>query len=253
MCTKRIDMTGMRFSRVTAIRDVGRSSSRDRKWLFSCDCGETFEANGYAVRIGKVKDCPTCARGRVTEAHIKHGKSETPEFKIWTDMHTRCYNPNANCYKDYGGRGISICKQWRESFKSFLSDMGLRPSLKHSIDRINVNGDYSPDNCRWATPSQQARNKRNNVLITIDNETKTLTEWAKHFGVGVAAASIRHKQGHIGMAIFSTTVKQITHLGITDTIAGWSKRTGIKGSTINMRISKYGWAIHDALTKGATL
>jgi hypothetical protein len=105
------------------------------------------------------------------------------EYRTWSSMKVRCYNQNDAGYKNYGGRGIKICDRWRYSFKSFLDDMGPRPSPEHSIDRINVNGNYEPLNCRWADPIQQASNKRSTILIEYQGQKKTLPEWCRHFGL----------------------------------------------------------------------
>ena len=246
------DMTGQRFASLVAVRIVGRASSGDLKWEFLCDCGATFEANGYYARAGKITTCPTCATERTRAANLKHGMTESREFEIWTGMHTRCYNGNAKSFQSYGGRGIAICDRWRESFENFYADMGPCPSVKHSVERLDNNGNYEPDNCVWATATQQAGNKRNNVRVTIDGETRILSDWARHFGVQLPTASLRHKQGLRGMALFTTTKQQLTHNGVTDTVAGWSHRTGLKPSTISMRINQYQWPVDRALTQGAS-
>jgi len=183
----------------------------------------------------------------------KHGMSGSPEFGIWTDMQTRCYNPNFKDFKYYGGRGITVCELWLNSFEAFYGDLGPRPSLRHSIDRKDSDGHYAPDNCRWATAEEQANNKSNTVRITLNGITKPLAEWCKERGVKRPAAWLRYKDGIRGEAIFSPRCQQITHNGVIDTVSGWSKRTGLKATTITMRITKYGWPIEQALTKGATL
>lgn len=252
MNAKVIDMAGKRYSSIVAMHVVGRSTSGDLKWQFQCDCGTEFQANGYYARIGKIVSCPVCAAERTRLASVKHGLTETPEFEIWTGIHTRCCNPKSTAFKNYGGRGISICDRWKDSFSNFLADMGKRPSPIHSIERSDNEGNYEPGNCYWATPYEQANNKRTNLKVTIDGVTKNLSEWARQFNVQVSTASLRHKQGLRGIDIFTSTVKHINHQGITDTVSGWSKRTGIKPSTISMRLNSYGWPIHKALTKGAT-
>ena len=105
--------------------------------------------------------------------------SHTPEYEIWQGMRKRCTNPNTRAYKYYGGRGIKVCERWMDSFESFFADMGKRPSPTHSIDRIDNDKDYSPDNCRWATKTEQSRNQRRNHLLTLGGETLTLAEWAE--------------------------------------------------------------------------
>src|SRR6266436_4499546 len=108
---------------------------------------------------------------------VTHGLTETADYASWCDMLTRCYNPRFNGYKYYGGRGITVCERWRHSFENFLADMGVKPSLKHSLDRIDCNGPYSPDNCRWATRLEQNANQRRIKLYTFGGETRHLKEW----------------------------------------------------------------------------
>jgi hypothetical protein len=107
-----------------------------------------------------------------------HGMSRTPEYQAWGAMFTRCYNTSVPKYKHYGGRGIVVCDRWR-SFEVFLADMGSRPSPKHSLDRIDVNGNYEPTNCRWATMVMQVNNKRTNHFITLGDVTLTIAQWAR--------------------------------------------------------------------------
>jgi hypothetical protein len=110
-------------------------------------------------------------------------------------MINRCNNVNVNCYEEYGGRGISVCDQWKKSYTSFLKDMGRKPTAKHSIDRIDSNANYTPENCRWATPKQQARNTRRNRMITYNGETRCLAEWAEILGFNYSMVSIRVYRG----------------------------------------------------------
>lgn len=255
MNAKVIDMTGNRYAGLTAVRSCGKTSSGDLKWLFKCRCGTEFEANGYYARSGKITSCPTCAGERSKIASVKHGMSGTPEFSTWTDIQTRCYNPKTKSFSDYGGRGIRVCDHWLLSFENFLTDMGVRPSAGHSIERNDVNGNYEPNNCRWATMSEQARNKRNTRFIEVNGVTKRLQEWAEQTGLTASAIHLRVKAGVVGSALIAPSQRKgrIAFKGVTDTYAGWEKRTGLKASTIAMRITKYGWPITKALTQGASL
>ena len=246
-----IDMTGNRYASLIALRPSGSAKSGDLKWQFRCDCGSEFEANGYYARSGKIISCKKCGLERTRIASVKHGLSETPEFYIWTGIHTRCYNQNATSYKNYGARGVVICDRWKDSFENFLLDMGERPSNNHSIDRIDNDGNYSPENCKWSTPKEQANNKRNNVKVTIDGVTKNISAWKHEFGMNVSAASFRRVHGLSGRNKAISTVRQIVYGGVSDTISGWSKRTGIKPTTIAMRIN-YGWTMERTLTHGAS-
>ena len=111
-----------------------------------------------------------------------HGMSRTPEYQAWRNMKKRCFNPNTKQYSDWGGRGITVCDRWKNSFENFLADMGLKPTPKHSIDRINNDDDYCLDNCRWATKAEQYNNRRSNRFITIDDDTLTIVQWEKKMG-----------------------------------------------------------------------
>ena len=112
-----------------------------------------------------------------------HGMTKTPEYRAWIDMKNRCFNPNHKRYSDYGGRGIAVCDRWL-NFKNFIEDIGSRPTAKHSLNRIDNDSDYCPDNCKWSTRVEQENNKRSNKpLITIGNETKTIAQWAKKMSI----------------------------------------------------------------------
>jgi len=111
-----------------------------------------------------------------------HRMSRTPEYYSWRAMKIRCFNPNYPRYSDWGGRGITVCDRWKNSFENFLADMGTKPSPKHSLDRIDNDSDYSLKNCKWSTRVEQANNQRTNHLITIGNETWTIAQWAKKMG-----------------------------------------------------------------------
>jgi hypothetical protein len=117
---------------------------------------------------------------------VSGGKS-SPEYKAWDSMRQRCSNPNNPSFKNYGARDIAVCDRWLHSFESFFADMGKRPTPQHSIDRIDVNGPYSPENCRWATPIEQQSNTRANRLLTVGGVTQTMTEWSRRSGVPVSA------------------------------------------------------------------
>jgi hypothetical protein len=117
-----------------------------------------------------------------TQSRIAIRHNPTPTYQSWRHIFQRCYNPKHNAYNRYGGRGIKVCDRWLESYENFLLDMGERP-IGMYLDRIDNNGDYTPENCRWATPKEQARNKRNNHLLTYNGETRCLAEWAEITGI----------------------------------------------------------------------
>jgi hypothetical protein len=131
-----------------------------------------------------------------------HGESkpQTSEYMAWAGMIKRCYNPRTKKYPGYGGRGIAVCPEWRESYQTFLSDMGRKPTPKHSLDRYpNNDGNYEPGNCRWGTPEQQMQNTRYNRLLTINGVTHCHSEWARRLGVGDTFLRYRLERGMAAM------------------------------------------------------
>ena len=149
---------GDRFYRLTVI---GRSDRRDGKntcWHCRCDCGRETVVSTGQLRRGTSKSCG-CLAIELARARKEHGMADTPVYRVWQAMKNRCYNPKQRAYPYYGGRGISVCGRWRESFSSFLSDMGMPPTGM-SLDRIDNDGNYEPGNCRWATTLQQRHNRR---------------------------------------------------------------------------------------------
>lgn len=152
---------------------------------------------GFLVYPSRLKHCPTpcCSLRCASDLRIKkHGMSYTSEYRIWSGMRSRCENPSRHEFPNYGGRGIMVCPEW-SSFNRFYADMGPRPSLRHSLDRIDNDGPYSPENCRWATPSQQLRNRRNNVLLTYEGRTATLSEWSEILGINRSTMAGRVNDG----------------------------------------------------------
>jgi hypothetical protein len=172
------DLTGRRFGRLIVI-GLGPARSGSRTWLCRCECGNTKAALSGNLRSGKTKSCG-CIRVQANqERNTTHGLALTPEYRVWLHIKGRCHTPTDANYQNYGGRGISVCQRWRDSFESFYSDMGPRPSARHSIDRVDNNGNYEPGNCRWATKKVQCRNQRTSRLLTFGGKTMTAAEWGE--------------------------------------------------------------------------
>lgn len=196
--SKSIDLTGNKFNRWTVLeRAMPNSKHRLARWVCKCDCGAMRIVLGGGLRSGASKSCG-CYR---IERTTKHGESRitnghpSKEWVAWGHMKSRCLNLNDPYYKDYGGRGITICDRWLSSYVNFLEDMGRCPK-NLTLERINNNGNYEPTNCKWATMREQNRNSRNNVWITAPNgERKILADWAKKLGVSNTNWTYWRKKG----------------------------------------------------------
>ena len=183
---RRADLTGQRFGHWVALQYAGSI-----KWLCRCDCGAVQTVHTGGLVYGNSTRCWECKR----EAKKTHGLSETPEYKIWGGIIKRCYNPRNRAYRLYGGRGIVVCDRWRHDAAAFVADMGPRPSTRHSVDRIDNDGPYSPENCRWATYLEQGQNTTRSRKITHDGETLTAAAWARRLGVTWGAVEQRLSRG----------------------------------------------------------
>ena len=172
------DITGQRFNRLIALRlDRYDPKSHQSYWIFQCDCGNKKVLSLGGVAGETTKSCG-CYNAEVSGARKRtHGKSRTKVYGAWCKMKERCYKPNTLEFEHYGERGIIICDRWLESFENFLADMGEPPTPKHSIDRIDNDGNYEPGNCKWSTSTQQTLNYRRNLLITYRGQTKPLKMW----------------------------------------------------------------------------
>lgn len=163
-----INMIGFKFGEWTVISRSVESKNKDAYWKCICTCGNTSEVSGSSLRRGLSKQCKECHINKnIKKTGLSRNKKST--YSIWSSMKDRCLNKNNKNYMRYGGRGITICESWLESYENFHNDMGERPK-GYSIERINGDGNYSPENCRWATMTEQNRNRCNNKLI-LDTET----------------------------------------------------------------------------------
>lgn len=181
----------------------------------------------------------------------KHGGTNSPEYGCWKNMKQRCYDSNSKDYPEYGGRGIKVCKRWKDSFSNFLADMGPRPSSRHSIDRLDGSKDYSPENCRWATPRQQANNTKRNVRITHNGMTLTVAQWSRRLGIPAGRIHERLGYGWSSDKILSTEEfdrKEVylTYQGETLNLTEWAKRLGVQSQLLGVRVRR-GWSVERVL------
>lgn len=171
------DIRGHRSGRLLVIDYIGQ-----RRWACRCDCGTLCVVRTGDFHQGSSRSCGCLARELAAKRLRTHGASSTPEWLAWKTMLERCNRPSHPAYSNYGGRGITVCQRWQDSFEHFLEDMGKRPGSRYTLDRISNSQGYCKENCRWATYETQCNNKRTNRRIQIDGETKTVAEWSRHFG-----------------------------------------------------------------------
>lgn len=179
------DETGKRYGRLTVVGKHHQDARKEWYWLCECDCGNKAIVSGNKLRTGNTKSCGCLQEEHRREGfHKTHGKSETPLYIAWLNMRSRCYNPGNIMYSNYGGRGIAVCDEWRQSSEAFMrwaEANGYKDGL--SIDRIDVNGNYEPNNCRWVTKKRQYLNRTDSHLITAFGKTQTIKEWADESGI----------------------------------------------------------------------
>ncbi len=174
---------GQIFNRLTVIGATDRRTGNKTIYECKCSCGNVVFTDKYKLSSGHTKSCGCFKLDNLSAIKFKHGMLTTPEYKAWASMKQRCYNDRDKRFPYYGGRGIKICESWINSFESFYSDMQQRPTSKHSLDRIDVNGNYEPNNCRWATTNQQAANRRDTTKYHFNNELMALSYIAKLAGI----------------------------------------------------------------------
>jgi hypothetical protein len=186
---KFIDLTGQRFGKLTVAARMPSSRTGQTRWLCHCDCGKAKIVQAGNLKTGHVASCGCLAR---------HGLTKTPTYASWTAMINRCTNPRNPNYPNYGGRGITVCERWRNSFLDFLDDVGERPSLEHSIDRINNYGNYEPGNCKWSTATEQNNNRRRprrGVILEHGGEVHCIRDWAALTGIKEMTLGHRIRKG----------------------------------------------------------
>lgn len=179
------NMSGLKFGRLTVIDRTENTVQGQAQWNCICECGKIIKARGFCLRSGHTKSCGCLSVDVSTKLNTSHGMSNTKEYSTWQSIKYRCYNEKSEYYEIYGGRGIVVCDRWLESFKNFYEDMGDAPTEDHQIDRINTNGNYEPDNCRWVTSQQNSQNRRNksNSLSKYKGVYKSGNKWVANITI----------------------------------------------------------------------
>lgn len=193
-------LEGMRFGRLIVLAEHTERKNRSYTWVCQCDCGKiTHPIPTNQLLSGRTRSCGCLRNDLIRHRSVKHGLSNTHLYGVWSGMKRRCLNPKVERYKSYGGRGITICDEWLNDFQSFYDwamAHGYADGL--SIDRIDVNGNYCPDNCRWVDETIQANNRSNNLMVEINGESKTLGEWAHIAGTDYNTIYQRYLRGDRG-------------------------------------------------------
>ena len=179
-----IDMTGKKYGRLTAIKLDHKDKRNECYWLCKCDCGNTTIVSGYKLRTGHTRSCGCYREEKRGDRHRSHGMTDTKLYTIWRNMKARCHNPKNDMYHRYGARGIKVCDEWRNSFNTFMewaNKAGYSEGL--SIERVDIDKGYNPENCRWITKKEQYLNRSDSHLVTAFGKTQTIKEWADESGI----------------------------------------------------------------------
>jgi len=252
--TNLIDLVGRQFGRLTVIR---RAESKTfpcglvvTYWECRCECGVIKAVHGGSLRNGNTKSCG-CFRVEVgLTKNRTHGRTKTAEHNTWLKMKARCENNADKSWHRYGGRGITVCAEWANSFEAFYADMGPRPSSAHSIERNDNDGNYCPENCRWATKTEQANNRRSSRIVEFDGVQKTVAEWARDVGMSPLLLRRRIEDGWsiedaLTKASRGVRIKRddplLTSGHRTQRLSEWAAEKGIEPATMHARIRR-GWS-----------
>lgn len=189
------DLSGQRFGLLTVVERAGKAKNGNMLWKCQCDCGNTTIVHSTSLVQGSTMSCGCYHRARTVETKYKHGETKTRLYRIWSGMFSRCYTTRPKFVASYVSRNIAVCDEWKdyEAFRNWAISNGYRNDL--TIDRINVNGNYEPSNCRWVSQKVQQNNRSNNHLLTFNGRTQTLSQWADELGMRAMALQHRIARG----------------------------------------------------------
>lgn len=239
-----MSLEGKTFGRLTVLEAMDDLNNSRTKWKCLCSCGRFSYPNANGLKRGISKSCGCMRResmAKAGRARRKHGGFGTPTYGSWSAMKSRCYNKKATGYENYGGRGIRVCVRWLNSFEAFLEDMGERPSLDHTLDRLDVDGDYEPSNCKWSTMEEQNQNKRSVTIYEIDGLRLTMPQVAKRYDIPLQTLYSRLIRDKLSIqeAVSKKAPRYlITYKGETKTIGEWARTFGIDDSKLRYRLNK---------------
>lgn len=209
-----VDITGRRYGRLTVL---GRSGAKEKNstWRCRCECGNECVVQYGNLKSGHTKSCGCLSREKSAGRLLTHGMKQSQLYKAWAGMKNRCNNQRSKDWPDYGGRGIEVCPEWRDSFEAFR-DWALANGYQDdlTIERKDVNGNYCPENCKWATAEEQANNKRSNRMATYNGKTQTMAMWSREVGIPADTLIARLNRGWtVEKALEEPVRKQYRHKG----------------------------------------
>ena len=222
-----IDLTGQRFGLLTVLSIQPRTKANDDRWLCKCDCGNYKVKFSYTLRNQKSPSCGCITGELIRKSKYTHQDINSKEYRAWGHMKSRCYNKLVERYKDYGGRGITVCAEWFDSYENFLEDMGRCPHKDWTLDRIDPDGNYTKSNCRWATQLIQANNKTDNRYLEHEGVKMSLSDWARELNINRKSLSRL-------LDVHKFTLKEVIGGKRGKT---WQKLITFNGETLNIKQS----------------
>lgn len=191
-----VDRTGTVYARLTVIGYAGKDGKR-QVWFCECECGNIIKARQGNLHSGNIQSCGCLRDEKIGALNRTHGMANNnPAYNVWLNMRRRCHDPKYPKFASYGAKGRIVCERWRTSFENFLADMGERPSEKHSIERLNNDGNYEPGNCIWTDdPLVQANNTSTNHILTFNGKSQTIAQWAREIGMPYGTLIARIQRG----------------------------------------------------------